>query len=169
MFDQRVALEGIKRDLCVRTANQLTCHAPQRRLPFRKRQFACPYSASIWLPLVVLDARDRTNLSSHVARGTNLPFGKRSRDIVCRRSLIAGNARKKAASSRRRSCSHRASWRSVVAIYGLCEHTKPVPLAPQRPETTSMTSPIALRQTSLHRTAIALTWNSATNPSNEAG
>ena len=103
MFDQRVALGGIKRDLCVRTPNQLTCHAPQRRLSFRKRQFACPYSASIWLPLVVLDARDRTNLSSQFARGTNLPFGKRSRDIVCRRSLIAGNARKKAASSRRRT------------------------------------------------------------------
>ena len=50
----------------------------------------------------------------------------------------------------------------MVAIYGLCEHAKPVLLAPQRPKTTSMTSPIALRQTSLHRTAIALTQNSAT-------
>ena len=50
----------------------------------------------------------------------------------------------------------------MVAVYGLCEHAKPVLLAPQRPKTTSMTSPIALRQTSLHRTAIALTQNSAT-------
>jgi len=49
------------------------------------------------LPLVLLNARDRTNLSRHVARGTNLQFGKPSRDIGCRRSLIAGNARKKAA------------------------------------------------------------------------
>ena len=42
--------------------------------------------------------------------------------------LIHGDAR----------CSCRASWRSVVAIYGLCEHAKPVLLAPQRPETTSV-------------------------------
>ena len=81
--------------------NQLTCNAPQRRSPFPQRQFACPSSASTWLPLVLLNARDRTNLSSHLARGTNLLFGKPSRDIGCRRSLIAGNARKKAASSRR--------------------------------------------------------------------
>src|SRR5262249_39371531 len=73
--------------------NQLTYYAPQRRLLFRKRQSACPSSASIWLPFVVLNARDRTNLRRHVARGTNLPFGKPSRDIGCCRSLIVGNAR----------------------------------------------------------------------------
>jgi hypothetical protein len=64
-------------------------------------------------------------------------------------------------------CSCRASWRSVVAIYGLCEHAKHVLPAPQRPETTSVTEArrgFLLRcvRRSLHRTAIALTQNSPT-------
>jgi hypothetical protein len=55
----------------------------------------------------------------------------------------------------------------VVAVYGLCEHAKPVLLAPYRPQTTvngrlDEKPPIALRQTQLYRTAIALTQNSAT-------
>jgi hypothetical protein len=99
IFELSGALTGMVCD----DPNQLTCHGPQRRSPFPQRPFACPSSASIWLPLVLHNARGRTNLSSHVARGTNLPFGRPSRDIGCRRSLIAGNARKKAASSRRRT------------------------------------------------------------------
>jgi hypothetical protein len=98
-----VSLSGALTGMVCDDPNQLTCHAPQRRSPFPQRQFACPSSALIWLPLVVLNARDSTNLSRHVARGINLPFGKPLRDIGCRRSLIAGNARKKAASSRRRT------------------------------------------------------------------
>jgi hypothetical protein len=70
---------------------QITAKMPKRNPSVRRmRRGCCLKSVS-------------TNLSRHVARGTNLPFGKPSRDIGCRRSLIAGNARKKAASSRRRT------------------------------------------------------------------
>jgi len=102
MLDQRAVLGSINWMECD-DPESANLPAPQRRLSFEKKAVACPSSASIWLPIVVLNARDRTNLSSHVARGTNLLFGKPSRDIGCRRSLIAGNARKKAASSRRRT------------------------------------------------------------------
>jgi hypothetical protein len=102
MFDQRVVLGALTGMVCVTTPNQLTCQH-HKGVVLSKKAVACLSSASIWLPIVVLNARDRTKLSSHVARGTNLPFGKPSRDIGCRRSLIAGNARKKAASSRRRT------------------------------------------------------------------
>jgi hypothetical protein len=56
----------------------------------------------------------------------------------------------------------------VVAVYGLCEHTKSVLLAPQRPKTTSVKGQLDERfllrcvRRSLHRTVIALTQNSAT-------
>ena len=76
--------------------------------------------------------------------------------------LIHGDAR----------CSCRASWRSVVAIYGLCEHAKPVLLAPQRPETTSVNGtgalPIALRKTQFASHSDSLD-SELSNPSNEAG
>ena len=55
----------------------------------------------------------------------------------------------------------------MVAIYGLCEHAKPVLLAPQRPETTSMTSSIALRQTQFASHSDSLD-SELNNPSYEA-
>ena len=97
MFDQRVVLGALTGMVRVTTPNQLTCQR-HKGVVLSKKAVACLSSASIWLPIVVLNARDRTKLSSHVARGTNLPFGKLSRDIGCRRSLSADNARKKAAS-----------------------------------------------------------------------
>lgn len=148
--------------------NQLTCHATQRRLPFPQTQFACPSLASIWLPLVLLNARDRTNLSRHAARGTNLPFGKPSRDIGCRRSLIAGNARKKAASSPRRTLimsrlmeiSGRGLW--IMRTRKACAPGTTTPRDDLGNGKLDERFLLRCVRRSLHRTAIALTQNSAT-------
>src|SRR6187397_2085462 len=78
MFDQRVVLGALTGMVRVTTPNQLTCQH-HKGVVLSKKAVACLSSASIWLPIVVLNARDRTKLSSHVARGTNLPFGKLSR------------------------------------------------------------------------------------------
>jgi hypothetical protein len=60
----------------------------------------------------------------------------------------------------------------VVTIYGLSEHAKPVLMAPQRPETTSVNGtgalPIALRQTQFASHSDSLD-SELSNPSNEAG
>ena len=148
--------------------NQLTCNAPQRRSPFPQRQFACPSSASTWLPLVLLNARDRTNLSRHVARGTNLPFGKPSRDIGCRRSLIADNAPKKAASSRRLTLltsrlleiSGRNLW--IMRTRKACAPGTTTPRDDLGNGKLDERFLLRCVRRGLHRTAIALTQNSAT-------
>jgi hypothetical protein len=55
---------------------QITAKMPKRNPSVRRmRRGCCLKSVS-------------TNLSRHVARGTNLPFGKPLRDIGCRRTLI---------------------------------------------------------------------------------